>query len=218
MDPASGTAPASGLDVTVVDHPLAAARLTVLRDAGTDRAAFRTALHDLAGMLVYEALRDLPVTRVPIRTPVAATAGARLDRVPRLVPVLRAGLGMLAAASGLLPEAPIGFVGLARDEATLRPRAYLEALPPSLAGESVLLLDPMLATGGSVLRALDLLFERDVADVTLVCVLAAPEGLAAVRAAPRPVPVVTAAIDERLDERAFIVPGLGDAGDRQFDA
>lgn len=216
MDPA--TAPLPGRHVTVVDHPLVATRLTSLRDERTDRPAFRSALHDLAGMLVYEALRDLPVETVPIRTPVAATRGARLGGVPRLVPVLRAGLGMLPAASALLPEAPVGFVGLARDEITLRPRAYLESLPPSLAGESVLLLDPMLATGGSVLRALDLLFERDVADVTLVCVLAAPEGLAALRTAARPVRVVTAAVDERLDERAYIVPGLGDAGDRQFDA
>ena len=124
---------------------------------------------------------------------------------------------MLAAASSLLPAAQVGFVGLARDEQTLEPHAYLTSLPEKLAGEPVLLLDPMLATGGSVLRAVDLLVGRGAGDVTIVCVLAAPEGLATVFASGRNVRVVTAAIDERLDERAFIVPGLGDAGDRQFD-
>jgi uracil phosphoribosyltransferase len=203
--------------VCVVGHPLAAARLTVLRDRRTDRAGFRAALHGLAGMLVYEALRDLPVESSPVQTPLATAPGARIARSPHLVPVLRAGLGMLGAASSLLPEAPVGFVGLARDEQTLEPHAYLTSLPEKLTGDPVLLLDPMLATGGSVLRAVDLLVGRGAGDVTIVCVLAAPEGLAAVFAADRAVRVVTAAIDERLDERAFIVPGLGDAGDRQFD-
>jgi uracil phosphoribosyltransferase len=204
--------------LTVVDHPLAAVRLRELRDASTERPRFRAALDDLAGMLVYEAARSLPVESVPVTTPVAVTTGVRLVRTPRLVPVLRAGFGMLASASRLLPEAPVGFVGLSRDERTLQPRSYLESLPDSLAGETVWLLDPMLATGGSVLRALQLLADRDVAAVTLVCVLASPEGLAALGRAPTPVSVVTASVDERLDERAFIVPGLGDAGDRQFDA
>jgi uracil phosphoribosyltransferase len=210
-------APAS-VPLTVVDHPLAAVRLRELRDARTDRPRFRAALDDLAGMLVYEAARMLPVEVVPVTTPVADASGARLARTPRLVPVLRAGFGMLASASRLLPEAPVGFVGLSRDERTLQARAYLESLPDSLAGETVWLLDPMLATGGSVLRALDLLAARHVAAVTLVCVLAAPEGLAALARASVAVEVVTASVDERLDERAYIVPGLGDAGDRQFDA
>jgi uracil phosphoribosyltransferase len=209
---------AGGTDgnVTVVGHPLAAVRLAALRDTGTDRPAFRSALHDLAGMLVYEALRDLPIEPVRVRTPIAATRGARIARPPLLVPVLRAGLGMLSAASALLPTAPVGFVGLARNEATLQPDAYLESLPESLTGDPVLVLDPMLATGGSVLRAVELLHERGAGQVTVVCALAAPEGLAAVGADPT-VRVITASVDERLDERGYIVPGLGDAGDRQFD-
>lgn len=207
-------APASPL---VVDHPLVAARLTVLRDAATDRSAFRQALHDIAGMLAYEALRTLPVEPIEVRSPLAAAAGVVVGRPPLLVPVLRAGLGMLGAVTRLLPESPVGFLGMERDEATLRPRSYLESLPGSLAERPVLLLDPMLATGGSARQAIDRLVERGAAAVTLVCVLAAPEGLAAVAEAAVPVRVVTAAVDERLDERAYIVPGLGDAGDRQFD-
>jgi uracil phosphoribosyltransferase len=201
----------------VVDHPLAAARLTLLRDADTGRAAFRSALRDLAGMLVYEALRAQPVAEVSVRTPVGPARGVAVVDEPLLVPVLRAGLGMLPAASALLPDAPIGFVGLERNETTLRPRAYLESLPAALAGRPVLLLDPMLATGGSVRHTVDLLAQRGATELTLVCVLAAPEGLAALTGASVPVRVVTAAVDERLDERAYIVPGLGDAGDRQFD-
>ncbi|HSP37776.1 MAG TPA: uracil phosphoribosyltransferase [Frankiaceae bacterium] len=213
MDPSS-----PAVAVLVVDHPLALTRLTVLRDAATDRADFRAALHDLAGMLVYEALRTTSVESTTVRTPLASAAGTRLATVPLLVPVLRAGLGMLAAASVMVPDAPVGFIGVQRDEATLQPRAYLESLPDSLADRPVVVLDPMLATGGSALAALDRLAARGVPDVTVVCVLAAPEGLRALAATPVPVRVVTAAVDERLDERAYIVPGLGDAGDRQFDA
>jgi uracil phosphoribosyltransferase len=205
-------------ETTVIDHPLAFARLTVLREAETVRADFRSALHDLAGMLVYEALRTLPVDDVTVQTPLGPARGVRVVQSPLLVPVLRAGLGMLAAASALLPAAPVGFVGLARDESTLQPEAYLASLPEALEGRPVLLLDPMLATGGSVLRAAELLHGRGAGNVTLACVLAAPEGLARLAHAPLPIRVVTAAVDERLDERGYIVPGLGDAGDRQFDA
>lgn len=201
----------------IVDHPLVAARLTVLRDVDTGPAAFRSALHDLAGMLVYEASRGQPLSAVSVRTPLGTARGVTVVEEPLLVPVLRAGLGMLQAASAVLPHAPIGFVGLERHETTLQPRSYLESLPATLAGRSVMLLDPMLATGGSVRHAVDLLARRGATDFTLVCVLAAPEGLAALAGAPVPVRVVTAAVDERLDERAYIVPGLGDAGDRQFD-
>jgi uracil phosphoribosyltransferase len=204
-------------DVTVLDHPLAAQRLTLLRDASTDRAGFRAALDALATMLVYEAARTLPVAPVTVRTPIAETPGTVVATQPLLLPVLRAGLGMLPAAEALLPDAPVGFVGLARDEATLQPRTYLQSMPDDLAGRPVLVLDPMLATGGSVLAVLDLLEGAGAGETTVVCVLAAPEGLDALR--PRAgLRVVTAAVDERLDERGFIVPGLGDAGDRQFDA
>jgi uracil phosphoribosyltransferase len=198
----------------VVDHPLAAARLGVLRDATTGSQGFRAALAELAAMLVYEATRDLPTVEVTVRTPVADAPGRRLAETPLLVPVLRAALGMVDAALGLLPEAQVGFVGLARDETTHQPRAYLESLPARLAGRRVLVLDPMLATGGSLEHCLRLLTSRGAGPITVVCVLAAPEGLARIEALG--VDVVTAAVDRELNERAFIVPGLGDAGDRQF--
>jgi uracil phosphoribosyltransferase len=202
----------------VVDHPLAAARLTTLRDERTDNATFRAALRELALMLVYEATRSAAVEPVPVRTPVGATTGCRLAPPPLLVPVLRAGLGMAEAAFGLLPEAQMGFVGLARDEETFLPRAYLESLPESLAGRPVLVLDPMLATGGSLQHCCRLLADRGATDITILCALAAPEGLERLAGSGLPVRVVTASIDERLNDRAYIVPGLGDAGDRQFGA
>jgi uracil phosphoribosyltransferase len=211
-----GTLP--GVDVLVVDHPLAAVRLTLLRDEGNDRAVFRAALRDLATMLVYEASRDLARDRIQVRTPLGPAAGTIIVNPPLLVPVLRAGLGMAEAAAALLPEAQMGFVGLARDELTHQPRAYLESLPVDLGGRSALVLDPMIATGGSLLHCVKLLVDRGAADVVVVSVLAAPEGLERLRHSGLPVRVVTAAIDERLDADAFIVPGLGDAGDRQFGA
>lgn len=202
----------------VVDHPLAAARLTTMRDERTDRATFRAALRELALMLVYEATRGIAVESVPVRTPVGPTTGSRLANAPLLVPVLRAGLGMAEAALGLLPEAQMGFVGLARDELTFQPRPYLESLPATLAGRPVLVLDPMLATGGSLLHCCRLLADRGATDITVVCALAAPEGLQRLGASGLPLRVVTASVDERLNDRAYIVPGLGDAGDREFGA
>ena len=206
------------MDVQVVDHPLAKARLSELRDARTDNAAFRAALADLTLMLIYEATRDAPLASAPLHTPVARTVGYRLANPPLLVPVLRAGLGMADAALGLMPEAQMGFVGLARDEETFQPRAYLESLPASLAGRPVLVLDPMVATGGSLLTCCRMLTSRGCEDLTVVCVLAAPEGLRALEASGLPLRVVTASVDERLNDKAYIVPGLGDAGDRQFGA
>jgi uracil phosphoribosyltransferase len=206
------------MDVQVVDHPLARARLSELRDARTDNAAFRAALRDLTVMLIYEATRDAPLVSAPIHTPVARTLGYRLANPPLLVPVLRAGLGMADAAFGLMPEAQMGFVGLARDEETHRPVPYMESLPESLHGRPVFVLDPMLATGGSMAHTIRLLTERGATDVTAICVLAAPEGIAHLRDSGLPVRVITASIDQRLNDSAFIVPGLGDAGDRQFGA
>ena len=206
------------MQTLVVDHPLAAARLTTLRDERTDNTGFRVALKELATMLVYEATRGLPVEPVPVTTPVAPAVGARLANPPLLVPVLRAGLGMAEAALGLLPEAQMGFVGLARDEQTFQPRAYLESLPSSLAGRPVIVLDPMLATGGSLLHCCRLLTDRGCDDITVVCVLSAPEGQRALADSGLPLRLVTASIDERLNDSAYIVPGLGDAGDRQFGA
>jgi uracil phosphoribosyltransferase len=206
----------SAVDVLVVDHPLAASRLTAMRDEDTDSGVFRAALHELTTMLVYEATRTIAVERYPVTTPVDVAEGTRLANPPLLVPVLRAGLGMADSALALLPESSMGFVGLARDEETFAPRAYLESLPTDLTGLPVLVLDPMLATGGSLEHCCQLLADRGCTDITVICVLAAPEGIARLDASGLPLRLVTAAIDQRLNEKAFIVPGLGDAGDRQF--
>ena len=204
------------MDLCVVEHPLAAARLTTLRDERTGNAAFRAALHELTLMLVYEATRDAPREDFSVRTPLAETVGSRLARPPLLVPVLRAGLGMVERAHAMLPEAQVGFVGVARDEDTHRPVPYLESLPADLSSRPVMVLDPMLATGGSMTHTIELLQARGAADITVVCVVCAPEGVAALeRVAPR-ARLVTAAVDDGLNSAAYIVPGLGDAGDRQF--
>jgi uracil phosphoribosyltransferase len=204
------------VDVLVVDHPLARTRLTAMRDERTDSGSFRAALHELTTMLVYEATRQIAVDTFAVQTPVAPTEGHRVANPPLLVPVLRAGLGMSDAALALLPESSMGFVGLARDEETFAPRAYLESLPTDLTAVPVIVLDPMLATGGSLEHCVRLIADRGCTDVTVICVLAAPEGIARLDASGLPMRLVTAAIDERLNEKAFIVPGLGDAGDRQF--
>lgn len=204
------------MDVRVVDHPLAAARLTTLRDARTDNAGFRAALRDLTLMLVYEATRDVASEQITVRTPLTDTAGSRLANPPLLVPVLRAGLGMVDQAHALIPEASVGFVGVARDEETHQPTPYLESLPADLSTQPVLVLDPMLATGGSMAHTLGLLKARGAVDITVLCVVVAPEGIAALEAAAPEARLFTAAIDEGLNDIAYIVPGLGDAGDRQF--
>ncbi|TLF82279.1 uracil phosphoribosyltransferase [Nocardia cyriacigeorgica] len=199
-----------------VDHPLAAALLTVLRDERTPNSAFRSALRDLTGLLIYEALRDAPLTRFDINTPITVTEGARLAQPPLLVPVLRAGLGMVDAAAALIPDARVGFVGIARDETTHQPVPYLESLPADLSGIPVFVLDPMLATGGSMRHTLELLAGRGATDITALCVVSAPEGVALLEDSGLPVQLITAAIDTGLNADAYIVPGLGDAGDRQF--
>ncbi|MEV0717338.1 uracil phosphoribosyltransferase [Asanoa sp. NPDC050611] len=204
------------MDVQVVNHPLAATRLTAMRQKDTEPGPFRAALHELTTMLVYEAARSFPVERYAIETPVAPTEGIRLANPPLLVPVLRAGLGMADSALALLPESSMGFVGLARDEETFEPRAYLESLPADLSGIPVLVLDPMLATGGSLEHCCRLLAERGCTDITVICVLAAPEGIARLERSGLPLRLVTASIDQELNEKMYIVPGLGDAGDRQF--
>ncbi|MCE7005881.1 uracil phosphoribosyltransferase [Kibdelosporangium philippinense] len=206
------------MDVVEVDHPLAKARLTTMRDARTDSAAFRAALQELTVILIYEALRDAPVRVDRIHTPVARTDGYWLANPPLLVPVLRAGLGMADQAQKLIPDAQMGFVGMSRDEETLLPTPYMESLPDNLSGRPVFVLDPMLATGGSMKHTIDLLVTRGATDVTAVCVLAAPEGIQALADSGLPVRLVTASIDERLNDSGFIVPGLGDAGDRQYGA
>jgi len=204
------------VDVRVVDHPLALARLTTLRDERTDNAAFRAALRELTLVLVYEAIRDAPCEAVPIRTPIAETIGSRLTKPPLLVPVLRAGLGMVYEAHAAIPESRVGFVGVARDEETHQAVPYLESLPDDLTAVPVMVLDPMLATGGSMTYTIGLLQRRGATDITVLCVVAAPEGIAALEKTAPNVRLFTAAIDDGLNENAYIVPGLGDAGDRQF--
>lgn len=202
----------------VVRHPLVDVRLTTIRDARTDRATFRAAVRELTAMLVYEALRSAETTPVEVTTPIATTTGAVLTAPPVLVPVLRAGLGMAEAAHAQVPGAVMGFVGVARDERTLAPTPYMASLPTDLAGRPVMVLDPMLATGGSMAHTIDLLGARGADRVTAVCLVAAPEGVRHLATTHPDVQVVAATIDERLDERGYIVPGLGDAGDRQFGA
>ncbi len=200
----------------VVDHPLASALLTTMRDERSDNATFRGALRELTRMLIYEAIRNAQIEEFDVQTPVAVARGVRLAKPPLLVPVLRAGLGMVEQASALIPQSRVGFVGMARDEHTHQPVPYMESLPDDLTDVPVCVLDPMLATGGSMKHTIELLAARGATDVTAVCVVAAPEGVAALEASGLPVRLVTATIDDGLNDNAFIVPGLGDAGDRQF--
>ena len=206
----------------VADHPLVAHKLTALRDIATETPLFRSLTDELVTLLAYEATRDIRVERVTVQTPVAAAEGVTLSRPkPLVIPVLRAGIGMLDGMSRLLPKADVGFVGLARDEETLVASTYATRLPADLTGRDTFVLDPMLATGGTLATVISMLVNRGAASVTAVCLLAAPEGIERVQAAfgddfPIPVKVVTAGLDDHLNERGYIVPGLGDAGDRLF--
>src|SRR5713101_1908856 len=204
----------------VIDHPLVTHKLTALRDAASDTATFRSLTAELVTLLAYEATREMRVQPVSVTTPVGLASGVKLARpVPLIVPILRAGIGMLDGMARLLPTADVGFVGLARDEESLVATTYANRLPADLAGRDAFVLDPMLATGGTLETVIGMLADRGAAKVTAVCLLAAPEGVARLQAAfpgdePLPVQVVTAALDERLNEHGYIVPGLGDAGDR----
>jgi len=203
----------------VIDHPLVAHKLTVLRDENTDTPTFRRLADELVTLLAYEATRDVRVEPTSITTPVAPTTGTRLAYPrPLVVPILRAGLGMLDGMLRLLPTAEVGFLGMVRNEDTLAATTYATRLPDDLAARQCFALDPMLATGGTLVAAIRLLLERGAVDVTAICLLASPEGLAFMDAAldKAPVTVVTAAVDERLNDRGYIVPGLGDAGDRLY--
>lgn len=202
--------------VTVISHPLVRHNLTRLRDARTGPQEFRRVLSEVAVLMLYEATRSFAVERRRVVTPLATTGGFQLRREVVLVPVLRAGLGMLDAILQLIPGAIVGFIGLKREETTLRADFYHKSLPKDLSKLEVILIDPMLATGGSAVAALDLLSEARARRVRLVNLVAAPEGIRHVRAKYPNVPIFTAAIDERLNRKGYIVPGLGDAGDRLF--
>ena len=203
----------------LADHPLVTHKLTLLRDESTDTATFRILTDELVTLLAYEATREIRVTEVSVTTPVGEATGARLsDPRPLIVPVLRAGIGMLDGMTRLLPMASVGFVGMVRDEESLVASTYANRLPARLDGREVFVLDPMLATGGTLVTVISMLRERGADAVTAICLLAAPEGLARIdEAFPGDyVRVVTGAVDERLNEKGYIVPGLGDAGDRLF--
>lgn len=202
--------------VILIQHPLVQHNLAILRDQRTEPQEFRRVLGEMAALMVYESTRSFATRRISMRTPLARTQGAALKREVILVPVLRAGLGMLPPILQLIPHARVGFIGVKRDEETLQPGVYHRSLPPSLKNFETILIDPMLATGGSALAALDLLAERGAQRIRLVCLVAAPEGVLALRKGYPGLPIYTAALDQRLNEQGYIVPGLGDAGDRLF--
>ena len=207
--------------VHVADHPLIAHKLTYLRDKRTDSPTFRRLADELVTLLAYEATRDVRTELVDITTPVAETTGVRLSHPrPLVVPIIRAGLGMLDGMTRLLPTAEVGFLGMIRNESTLQAETYATRLPDDLSGRQCYVVDPMLATGGTLAAAVQFLFDRGAVDVTAICLLAAPEGLAYMDKvfanSGKPIRVVTAALDERLNENGYIVPGLGDAGDRLY--
>jgi uracil phosphoribosyltransferase len=207
--------------IHIADHPLVAHKLTTLRDRNTDSSTFRRLADELVTLLAYEATREVRVEPTEVQTPVAAARGVRLvSPKPLVVPILRAGLGMLDGMVRLLPTAEVGFLGMVRDEGTLVASTYANRLPEDLADRQCYVLDPMLATGGTLIAAIKVLAERGASDITAICLLAAPEGLAKVEEAVKdfqvPVTVVTAAVDSHLNDHGYIVPGLGDAGDRLY--
>ena len=209
------------MKVHVANHPLISHKLTVLRDERTDSPTFRLLVSELVTLLAYEATRDVRTKTISIKTPVTETTGLVMaEPRPVVVPILRAGLGMLDGMTKLLPTAQVGFLGMVRDEETLQASTYANRLPEDLSGRQVFVLDPMLATGGTLVAAFEYLIERGANEITAICLLSAPEGIAAVEAALAgrdvDVTLVTAAVDEKLNEKGYIVPGLGDAGDRLF--
>jgi len=209
------------MKIHVADHPLISHKLAVLRDKNTKSPTFRQLTEELVMLLAYEATRDVKTTSVEIVTPVAPTRGEVLAKPrPVVVPILRAGLGMLEGMTRLIPTAEVGFLGMVRDEVTLQASTYANRLPEDLTGRQVYILDPMLATGGTLIAAIEYLMERGAHEITAICILSSPEGVAAlekvVDAKGLNVTLVTGALDEKLNEKGYIVPGLGDAGDRLY--
>jgi uracil phosphoribosyltransferase len=202
--------------VTVIAHPLVQHNLTRLRDQRTQPQEFRRLLGEIAALMLYEATRSFAVKKVYVQTPLARTNGFQLEREVVLVPVLRAGLGMLDPILQLIPHARVGFIGLKREEKTLRAMFYHKSLPKNLRDFETILIDPMLATGGSSVAAIDLLVEQGAKNIRMVNLVAAPEGIETVQKKYPRVPIFTAAVDHKLNEKGFIIPGLGDAGDRLF--
>jgi uracil phosphoribosyltransferase len=200
----------------LVEHPLIQAKLTRLRDERTDRLQFRQILEELTALMVYEITRDFPLRQVDVKTPLETTRGSELARPVVLVPILRAGIVMLDGVLALIPSARVGHIGIYRDPTTLRPVEYYAKLPGSLNDALVVVVDPMLATGGSAAHAVGIVKDRGARDVRFLCLVASPEGLRVIQQAHPDVPVYAAALDRELDPHGYIRPGLGDAGDRLF--
>jgi uracil phosphoribosyltransferase len=209
------------VDLCIVEHPLVAHKLTTLRDSHTDSPTFRRLTEELVTLLAYEATREVRVTPTSVQTPVAEAHGVKLSQPrPLVVPILRAGLGMLEGMTRLIPTAEVGFIGMVRDEVTLQASTYAERLPEDLSGRQCYVLDPMLATGGTLAAAVQFLQKRGADQITCICLLAAPEGIERLNQLlddlAVPCTLVVAAVDEKLNELGYIVPGLGDAGDRLY--
>ena len=209
------------MKIHIADHPLITHKLTVLRDEKTDSPTFRRLTEEIVTLLAYEAMREIKTHPVTVKTPVANANGAHLTKpVPVVVPILRAGLGMLEGMSRLVPTAEIGFLGMVRDEKTLKSSTYANRLPEDLTNRQCYILDPMLATGGTLVSAIEFLAAKGAVDITAICILSAPEGVAVLEKAfaqsKLNLKLVTGALDERLNEKGYIVPGLGDAGDRLY--
>jgi len=203
-------------NVIIIAHPVIQTKLTELRETSTEPRKFRALLNEIASLMVYEVTRSWPTKPRPIHTPMEPMTGCQLARPITLVPILRAGLGMADGVLRLLPDAQLGHLGVRRDEETLLPIAYYQKLPPNIAETEVLLIDPMLATGGSGAAAVTYLKQAGVSSMRFVCLVAAPEGIAALHAQHPEIPIYCAAIDRQLNEKGYILPGLGDAGDRLF--
>ena len=206
----------SETNVRLITHPVIQTKLTELRDYTTDHRKFRALLNEIGSLMVYEVTRDWPTMPKPVQTPLERMTGHVLARKVTLVPILRAGLGMSDGVLRLLPDARLGHLGVYRDEKTLEPVSYYQKLPPDIADTEVLVIDPMLATGGSGSAAVTVLKKAGVTSMKFVCLVAAPEGITSLHAAHPELPIYTAAIDRQLNEKGYILPGLGDAGDRIF--
>ena len=209
------------MKIHVANHPLLAHKLTVLRDEKTNSPTFRQLTEEIVTLFAYEATREVRTTPIKVKTPVAMADGVELTKPrPVVVPILRAGLGMLEGMTRLMPTAEVGFLGMIRDHDTLKPSTYANRLPDDLTGRQCYILDPMLATGGTLIAAINYLLERGAKDITAITILAAPEGIALLEkefaGKNLPITIVTGALDEKLNEKGYIVPGLGDAGDRLY--
>ncbi len=201
---------------TLIEHPCVQHKLAIIRDAETGHKRFRELAREITKFLCYEALQNIPTKEITVETPVGQARAKKIDTDIVVVPILRAGVGMLDGILELIPTARVGFVGLLRDEETKEPSTYYEKFPTQIKGGTCFVIDPMLATGGSTVAALDLLKQQGADNIVVICIVTCPEGLSRVRQVHPDVAVYTAAIDEKLDERKYIVPGLGDAGDRLF--